>query len=112
MGALLLDILAAPGAHIAQGFALTMPPPRVLAPRQLRIAVCSQHEFAPTDVEITSGIEKAAKALSRAGMSVDYDARPDFDFGASLGVYSTLLTAEMAGLNSKISHGDYLRNEN
>lgn len=42
---------------------------------------------------------------------VIWNALPEVDFEEAASVFTTLVTAEQAGLTAQIEHGDYLRNE-
>lgn len=77
---------------------LTLPPlptPSFRDPTHLRVAVWSDDEFCPVDLEISRHIERAADALEALGAYVDRSARPQLDPQANHHNYVQLMMSVM-----------------
>ncbi len=90
--------MAGPDPIAARGMKLDLPEwsGSVEALKQLRVAVWPNDEQAPVAKEVEARVMRVATALSDAGASVDYDARPDFSAAHSHDTYQRLLQATMA----------------
>ena len=92
-----LALMAGPDDWHAPGWRLTLPPPRHRALRDYRVAVWLDEAYVPIDREVERLLLGAAKSLERAGVRVDYKARPDFSFQYAVDVYDQLLGAALSG---------------
>jgi amidase len=92
--ALALKITAGP--DLEDGWRLALPaPPTSLA--GLRVAVwLDQPDLAPVDDAVTAPIAAAARALEKAGATIDFEARPRFDVAAAHDAYLQLLLATLS----------------
>jgi amidase len=92
---LALDVTVGPDDLNARGLRYRLPaPPREL--RGLRIAVWADDANAPVDDTVLAGIERAARALAKAGAKIDPRARPAFDPAAAHATYQSLLLAQVS----------------
>lgn len=93
--ALALKVTAGPDELTARGVAYRLPaPPKSLS--GLRIAVWLDEAIAPVDDAVKTRVEAAARALGKAGVKLDFKARPAFDAAHAQAVYGSLLQANMA----------------
>jgi amidase len=92
--ALALKVTAGP--DLEDGYRLALPaPPRSLA--GLRVAVwLDQPDLAPVDDAVTTLIEDAARALEKAGATIDMRARPQIDPVEAHDTYRQLLLATLS----------------
>ncbi len=101
--ALALKLTAGPDELTARGVAYRLPaPPKAL--RGLRVAVWLDEAIAPVDDAVKARIEAAARALGKAGVKLDFKARPAFDPAHAQAVYGTLLQANMAARRPDYAH--------
>ena len=80
---------------------MSLPPPRAVGLRGLRVAVWPRDEAGPTDPEISAALEAMAKALRREGAKVSLTARPAFAPREAFEVYLTLLSMALSGRASR-----------
>ena len=92
--ALALKVTAGP--DLEDGYRLALPaPPTSLS--GLRVAVwLDQPDLSPVDAAVMGPIEDAARALEKAGATIDFHARPKFDVGQAHATYLQLLLATMS----------------
>ena len=95
-GDLALALKVTAGPDLEDGYRLDLPaPPRSLV--GLRVAVwLDQPDISPVDDEVKDAIRAAADTLARAGASVDFEARPEFDTADADHTYRSLLLGTMA----------------
>jgi amidase len=87
-----LDVLAGPDTIGAAAWRLELPPPRVRALRDHRVAVWMDDQFCPVDDEVLAVLHAAVEAIRGAGASVDEKARP-VEMSESAPLYDALLMA-------------------
>jgi len=88
---LLLGVVAGPNPARATGWQLALPKPRATSPKDLRVAVWLDDPYCDIDAQSAALITNAANALSDAGASVDFAARPDFTLAEITEAYLILL---------------------
>jgi len=88
--------MAGPDEIMARGYRLNLPELGDKGLSGLRVAVWSDDEMCPVDVEVRSRVEAVADACRSAGASVDDQARPAFSSEHSHETYQNLLQATMA----------------
>ena len=97
--AVALDILAKPDPD-ESGLTLTLPPPRAVHLKALRVAVWSREAGHETDAETVAALDSLADELERAGATVSRTARPAFDATEAFHVYLQALTSGWSALSS------------
>ncbi len=90
-----LDVLAGPPLG-DPAWKLELPSPRRTRLAETRVAAWLDDPLCPVDTEVGDVLERAAAALTAAGVPVDRGARPEVDPVRSNEVYSRLLLAETA----------------
>ncbi len=98
--ALGVKIMAGPDAIEAAGMKVDLPKPRAQNLAEYRVAIWKNHDRAPVSHETQMRVETVAETIAKAGGSVDFDARPDFDVDEAHSIYQTLLWATMAARSS------------
>ena len=94
---LALDLLAGPDDWDATAYGLELPPPRRQRLADYRVAVWLDEPSAPIAGEVEELLRGVAESLAQAGATVDFAARPDFDFDYAVGVFRALLAAALSG---------------
>jgi amidase len=85
---MLLNILSGPRNIAVAG--PTLPAPRQLKPKGLRVAVWLDETFAPVDQAVSDGVRNAAQLLADQGAIVNERARPGFRFEEAYEVFALL----------------------
>ena len=88
--------MAGPDEIMARGYQLNLPELGAEGLAGLNVAVWSDDEMCPVDVEVRARVEAAADACRSAGAKVDDQARPAFSSKHSHETYQNLLQATMA----------------
>ena len=99
--ALLLDVLAGPGADRAAAWSLQLPASTVTSLRGLRVAAWFDEPALESDAGMAAVLHAAADAMAAAGAVVDREARPAFDVQTSW-----RLLAKMIGVATSVSDED------
>jgi len=94
--ALMLDVLAGPGAADAVAWRLQLAPPRHTALQHFRVAAWLDDPACAVDVEVLQRLQATVAALRAAGVQVDETARPAHGFGEALRVFRSLLYAAVS----------------
>jgi len=94
--ALAMGLLAGPIPLESAAWRLDLPEPRRQSLRDYRVAAWLSEPMAPIDTEIAGLLENLVTSLSRAGVTVNREARPTFSFEDSLRVYLRLLNAAIS----------------
>jgi amidase len=88
--------MAGPDDIMARGYRLDLPEFPQAGLKGLKVAVWSDDELCPVDVEVRARVELVADACRSAGATVDDQARPAFSTEHSHETYQNLLQATMA----------------
>ncbi len=91
-----LDLLVGPDDDDALAWRIVLPPPRRSALREYRVAAWLDDPACPVDVEVRTRHQATVDALRKAGVQVDEQARPGFQFTDALGTYLRLLWAAIS----------------
>lgn len=92
-----LDIMAGPNRWERPAWQLKLPPPRRRKLAEYRVAAWLDDPYCRVEPEAREVLERAAQALSGAGVRVDYEARPAFTLEKVADTFSALLQAALAG---------------
>lgn len=92
-----LDIIAGPNRWEHPAWQLKLPPPRSRTLKGYRVAAWLDDPFCRVEPEVRELLEKAANALTAAGVRVDHQARPGFTLEKVVDTFFTLLQAALAG---------------
>jgi len=92
-----LEIMAGPDDWHRGAYELELPPPRKRSLADYRVVVWIDEPACPIDSEVARLLTETAEDLARAGVQVDYEARPDFAFEYATEVFLDLLAAAMCG---------------
>ncbi|MEM7016513.1 MAG: amidase [Pseudomonadota bacterium] len=96
-----LDLLAGPDEWMAPGWKLDLAPPRRSNIKDYRIAAWLDDPANPIDSEVYGLLSNAVDALQDAGVTVDRDARPAFNYDYARGVFDQLIAAALCGSYSR-----------
>src|SRR5690606_25256685 len=88
---LALSVLAGPRSQEALGWRMELPPPTGKPLREHRIAAWLDDDACPVDDTVRERLEAAVEALRKAGVEVDTEARPGFEFADAFEVFLPLL---------------------
>ena len=88
--------MAGPDELDGVGLKLELPPPHQIKLSDYKVAVWTNEAFAPVSGEVEKRVTVVAETISKAGGTVDFDARPNFDPSEAHDVFLTLLGSEMA----------------
>jgi amidase len=88
---LALGVIAGPTGLDAEGWSLTLPPPRKRALGEFRVAVMLENDCCAQDRVLTEKLAQAMSALAAAGLRVDFEARPSVDWRRAHHIYLMLL---------------------
>jgi|TARA_Y100000031_G_scaffold154343_1_gene201692 amidase len=91
-----LDIIAGPEANDAVGWRLDLPKARRSHLAGFRVAAWLDDPDCPVDSQVLARLEQTVSALEAVGVTVDTEARPDFDLRSSNRIYRSLLNATSA----------------
>ena len=94
---LALDIMAGPAPREALAWRLELPAADFEGLSDLRIALMPTDDLAPVAAEVAERVTMVGAVLEKAGATVSYEARPDFDLAAADRNYQSLLNAVMTG---------------
>jgi amidase len=94
---LALRLLAGPDPLENVAWRLDLPEPRRQSLGSYRVAAWLHEPTAPVDNEMLGLLEGLVARLSRAGVTVDEEARPAFSFDDSFRIYHRLLNAAFSG---------------
>ncbi len=92
-----LDLLVGPDTWNNVAYSIDLPPARHKAIADYRIAVWLDEVSCPIDERYRELLINAAQALSRAGATIDTEARPEFTFDKAVDTFLHLLSAAEAG---------------
>lgn len=91
-----LDVMAGPAGRDSIGWQLSLPRYDFEDLKDLKVAVWATDDMSPVSKETEQRVLDVAKCFEKAGSTVAYDARPDFDIKKSHITYQNLLTAVMS----------------
>ncbi|MEM7099681.1 MAG: amidase [Pseudomonadota bacterium] len=94
--ALSMNVVAGPGPSQRRGWQINLPRPQQRDLRDFRVAILTNHEFAPVSSEMSDRVQKVGDTLAGLGVKVSDQALPAIDFEKSFDIYSTLLWGVMA----------------
>jgi amidase len=100
---LALSVLAGPMSQEALGWRIELPPPTNRPLREYRVAAWLDDEACPVDGTVSERLDSLVEALRGAGVEVDTEARPGFQFREAFEVFLPLLRQ-----GSDMSHADWL----
>ena len=89
--------MAGPAPREALAWRLELPAADFERPSDLRVALMPTDELAPVAAEVAERVTMVGAVLEKAGATVSYEARPDFDLAAGDRNYQSLLNAVMTG---------------
>ncbi len=92
-----LDLMAGPNRWEIPAWRLKLPPPRCRSLKEYRVAAWLDDPFCRVEPELRDLMEKAADALTAAGVRVDHEARPAFTLEKAADTFFALLQAALAG---------------
>lgn len=104
--ALALEIMAGPDEIDGLAWRLQLPKPRKQRLAEYRIAVMLDAPHAPVDLAVQAPIRQLAEALARAGVTVDFRARPAIDTEEADRLFQRLLGAALSGRQSDQAHAE------
>ena len=88
---LALSVLAGPMSQEALGWRMLLPPPTGRPLRGHRVAAWLDDEACPVDATVRERLDALVDALRDAGVEVDTEARPGFEFRDAIEVFLPLL---------------------
>ena len=94
---LALDIMAGPAPREALAWRLELPAADLERLSDLRVVLMPTDDLAPVAAEVAERVTMVGAVLEKAGATVSYEARPDFDLAAADRNYQSLLNAVMTG---------------
>jgi amidase len=92
-----LDLMAGPNRWDYPAWSLKLPAPRRRTLKEYRVAAWLDDPACRVEPDSRELLEKAAQTLASAGVSVDYEARPDFTLEKVADTFAALLQAALAG---------------
>lgn len=93
--ALAMDVIAGVEPLNRAGWQLNLPRPDKQRLSDYRVAVWATDSHCPVDQETQQAINSVAEALSKAGATVSFDARPDIDVPAASQTFTLLMHSIM-----------------
>lgn len=100
--ALLTDIMVAPSRTNESAWQLKLPRATGKDIKQFRVAAWLNDDDFPVDKEVSEVMENCISELEKAGVSVDRNAKPDFEMNHAFDVYLRLLAgATLAGMSDE-----------
>lgn len=104
-----LRVIAGPSGPDAEGWTLTLPPPRRKSAAQYRVAVLLEHPCCAQDHHLTKRLANAVDELARTGVKVDLAARPAVDLARAHHIYLMLLRSATGARVSDEAYARHLK---
>lgn len=98
--ALALDVLAGPDGTMATGYRIDLPAETRTHLSEFKVGVMLESPVVTQDDEMTMTLRSGIEALERAGLQVNWDARPDIDQVTAHENYLMLLRSSMGVFTS------------
>lgn len=93
---LAVDIVGGADEIHMPGWQIALAAPQQKSLADYKVGVWLDESIAPVDESVKARVLKVAQLVEKAGGSVNYDARPDFDVAASHDCYTNLLHSAMS----------------
>jgi amidase len=92
-----LNIMAGPNRWDYPAWRLELPPPRHSALKDYKVAAWLDDPTCRVEPEVRALLGNAAETLASAGMTIDYNARPEFTLEKVVATFYALLQAALSG---------------